>query len=100
MIKTTEDIIYNASKNQVGFYRSKRFIKWFHDEFPEAQMHHSLGSYSQKLKTSDYCSVPVNEEQHTQAEKDKSGFFIDNIPLLLSTMVKYMAYCDELLDKK
>lgn len=94
MIKSSEDIIYNSLKNKAGFHRSKKFKDWFHKEFPYMQQHHLFGSYSQKLKTSDYCSVPVTPAEHEEAEKDKSGFAIKNLPLMIEVLIKYIKYLE------
>ena len=61
------------------------------------QQHHLLGSYSQKLKTSDYCSVPVTPEEHQEAEKDKSGFAIKKLPLLIEVLTKYILHLEKVL---
>ena len=84
MIKTETDIIYNKLKNNVGFDRSKKhltFIRRF------GTPHHLFGSYSQSLKTSDYCTIPVTPEQHEIAEKNKSEFAIDNLYLLIYYLI-------------
>jgi len=84
MIKTETDIIYNKLKNNVGFDRSKKhltFIRQF------GTPHHLFGSYSQSLKTSDYCTIPVTPEQHEIAEKNKSEFAIDNLYLLIYYLI-------------
>lgn len=93
MIKSTEDIIFNACKNQVGFYRSEYFKEWFHKEYPGMEQHHNFGSYT-SIKTSDYCSVPVTHQQHQSAEKDKSQFAIDNLPLMLKVIIKYIVHLE------
>jgi hypothetical protein len=94
MVKNSDDIIYIALKNKVGFDRSKKFKDWFHKEFPGMQQHHLFGSYSQSLKTSDYCSVPVTAEQHEKAEKDKSGFAIANLALQFQVLIKYIKHLE------
>ena len=94
MIETTEDRIFNACKTGVGFCRSKKFKDWFHKEYPNMQMHHIFGSYT-AIKTSDYCSIPVTVEQHEVAERDKSGFAIDNLHVMIQTMVKYIVYLEK-----
>ena len=96
MIKTKEDILFNACKNVVGFDRSKRFKDWFHKKYDKEiyAMHHIFGSYSQSLKTSDYCSIPLSSTQHDKAEKDKSGYAVSCFPLLLTVMIAYIKYLE------
>jgi len=94
MIKTDNDILYNRIKNVVGFYRSDKFKKWFHEQFPGLQQHHCFGSFSQSIKTSDYCSIPVNEEMHKEAEKDKSNFAIEHLPNLINILQMYIHYLE------
>jgi hypothetical protein len=94
MIRSEIDIIYNNLKNRVGFHRSKKFIKWFHENYPGMQMHHLFGSYSQKLKTSDYCSVPVTAVQHAEAEKNKSEFAVRNLDKMIEVMQKYLIHLE------
>ena len=96
MIKTIEDRIFNACKTGVGFCRSKKFKDWFHKEYPGMQMHHLFGSYT-AIKTSDYCSVPVTAQEHEYAEKHKSEFAIDRLPLLFQVITKYILYLEEKL---
>ena len=94
MIKTKEDILFNGCKNVVGFDRSKKFKKWFHEKYENYQQHHLFGSYSQSLKTSDYCSIPLSSTQHDKAEKDKSGYAVSCFPLLLTVMIAYIKYLE------
>ena len=94
MIQTTEDRIYNNLKTNVGFHRSKKFKKWFHEEYPYTEMHHVFGSYT-GIKTSDYCSAPVNDKTHTYAEKHKSEFAIGVfLPLMINVMQRYIIYLE------
>lgn len=95
MIKTNNDILYNKLKNSVGFVRSKKFKKWFHEQYPGKEMHHVFGSYSQSIKTTDYCSIPVNlNHTESDAEKDKSNFAIENLDILLSVMIQYIIFLE------
>ena len=83
MIKSENDIIYNRLKNNVGFDKSKKhlaFIRKF------GTPHHLFGSYS-SIKTSDYCTIPVTPDQHELAERDKSGFAIDNLHVLIKYLI-------------
>lgn len=85
MIKTETDIIYNRLKNKVGFDKSKKhldFIRKF------GVPHHLFGSYSQSLKTSDYCTIPVTPEEHEYAEKHKSEFAIEKLDVLIQYLIK------------
>lgn len=94
MIKTENDILYNKIKNSIGFYRSKKFKDWFHKEYPGMEMHHCFGSVSQRLKTSDYCSVPVYPAIHKIAEKNKSDFAIEHLNAMILIMIKYIIYLE------
>ena len=91
--------LYIACKDKVGFYRSDRFKEWFHHTYPKKEMHHAYGSYSQSLKTSDYCSIPVTHKQHEEAEESKSQFAIDNQPLMLQVMIGYIIYLEQRADE-
>lgn len=94
MIQSKEDIIFNACKNKVGFYRSQKFKDWFHKKYPDKEMHHLFGSYT-AIKTTDFCSVPVEKKHSTsKAETDKSQFAIDSLPLLLEVMIAYILYLE------
>lgn len=99
MIKTSEDILYNRIKNAIGFDRSKKFKKWFHEKYPDLQMHHCYGSYT-GIKTSDYCSVPMWDELHYRAEKNKSDFAIEYLPFMLQTMISYIKFLENENDNK
>lgn len=57
------------------------------------ELHHTFGAYT-SIKTSDYCSVPVTHSQHQIAEADKSQFAIDNLPLMLQVMIKYIIHLE------
>lgn len=85
MIKTTEDIIYNRLKDRVGFDKSNSHLTFIRQY---GIPHHLFGSYSQSLKTSDYCTIPVTPEQHDFAEKNKSQFAIDNLHILIHYLIK------------
>ena len=90
--------LYVACKNKVGFHRSDRFKEWFHLQYPKKIMHHAYGSYSQSLKTSDYCSIPVTKKQHEDAERTKSEFAIEHQPLMLQVMIEYIIYLEGFLE--
>lgn len=94
LIKTSNDILYNRLKNSVGFDKSKKFKKWFHENYPGREMHHLFKSYSQSLKTSDYCSVPVTREEHLIAEKNSSDYAIDNLHIMIKVMIKYILFLE------
>ncbi len=93
MIKTVEDEIYNNLKTNVGFHRSKKFKKWFHNEYPEMEMHHVFGSYT-GIKTSDYCSVPIGHKDHTYAEIHKSESAMVFLPDMINVMQGYIIYLE------
>ena len=93
MIKTEKDQIYNRLKSTVGFYRSKKFKKWFHENYPNSEMHHVFGSYT-SIKTPDYCSAPLETEAHRAAEKNKSDAAIELLPIMLQVMQKYIIYLE------
>ncbi len=93
MIKTTEDIIYNNLKTSAGFHRSKKFRHWFHEEYPGTEMHHVFGSYT-AIRTSDYCSIPVNRAGHVYAERHKSEAAIEFLPKMINVMQKYIMYLE------
>ena len=85
MIRTETDIIYNRLKNNVGFDKSEKhlaFIRRF------GTPHHLFGSYSQSLKTSDYCTIPVTAEEHEIAEKNKSEFAVEKLHVLIQCLIK------------
>lgn len=94
MIKTLTDIIFNACKNQVGFYRSEYFKEWFHKEYPGMDMHHLFCSIG-PLKTSDFYSIPLTRQSHNLAHKDNSQFAIDNLPELFKVITKYILYLEK-----
>lgn len=93
MIKNTEDEIYNRLKNNIGFDKSKRFIKWQHENYPGKEIHHLAGSFT-GIKTSDYFSMPVFREEHLYAEKNKSQFCVDNLHLYLRILFEYIKYLE------
>lgn len=58
------------------------------------EQHHAFGSYT-SIKTSDYCSIPVPfNHANSDAEKNKSQFAIDNLPLMLQVMIKYTIHLE------
>ncbi len=93
MIKTENDIIFNRIKNTVGFHKSKKFKKWFHEVFEGAEQHHGCGSYS-GIKTSDYFSVPLTHQEHLEAEKNKSDFCVNNIEKFINVMQRYIIHLE------
>ena len=99
MIRTKEDEIYNRVKNNVGFDKSKRFIKWQHENYPNKEVHHLAGSFT-GIKTSDYFSMPVMREEHLHAEKNKSQFCVDNLHIYLRIFFEYVKDCEKELAKR
>ena len=93
MIKSELYILYIGLINTIGFHRSKKHLAFIR-QFGES--HHLFGSFSQSLKTSDYCTIPVTREEHQRAEKDKSAFAIAN----LGKLIKYLILRIEELEKK
>ena len=94
MIKTDNDILFNACKNVVGFDKSKKFKKWFHEKYQDSIQHHVFGSYT-GIKTSDYCSVPLTVRQHDIAEKCKSDYAVNCFPLLLTVLISYIKHLEK-----
>ena len=100
MIKNSDDIVYNSLKNKIGFDRAKNHLQWVGKNNPGKQLHHLFGSYSQSLKTSDYAVVPVTAEEHQKAEKDKSGFAIEKLPVLFNILVNRIKFLESQLKGK
>jgi len=86
MIKTENDVLYNKIKHSIGFARSEKHINWLKKLYPDREPHHLFGSYSQGLKTSDYCVLPLTREEHVEAEQNKSDFAINNLHKLIAVL--------------
>ena len=99
MIRTWKDELFNRIKDSIGFYVSGDHCKWLRETFPGREHHHLFGSYT-GLKTSDYGRLPVTREQHINAEKDKSGFAIDNLHNLISILIKRIRFLEQKLKEK
>lgn len=93
MINNENAILFHRLKTSVGFYRSKGFKVWFHQEYPGKEMHHLFLSYGSR-KTSDFCSVPVTREEHQQAHKDIHTFAIDHLPEMINVIISYILYLE------
>lgn len=91
MIKTENDVIYNSLKNKVGFEKDAAYLRFIRETYHQTP-HHLFGSFSQKLKTTDYTAIPVTEEEHREAELDKSNFAIKNLWKLIRTLIAYIQY--------
>jgi len=87
MIQTIKDQIYNKIKNNIGFDRSKKHLKWVKEKHPYCEPHHLFGSYTSK-KTSDYAVIPVTRAEHEYAEKHKSEFAIENLHKLINILIQ------------
>lgn len=87
--------LFISIKNTIGFHRAVHFMKWFHEKYPAMDPHHPFGSYG-KLKTSDYCCIPVTRIQHT-LEADNYEFAINNINMIFKIHIEYIQYLEDKL---
>lgn len=70
--------------------KSKRFLKWAKEKYPNLELHHILGSQT-GIKLCDYLVKPVTREQHLYAERNKSDFAIDNLHTSLNILFEYIS---------
>jgi len=91
-------IIFTRLKNVIGFHRSQQFKDWFHQRYPDKDIHHVFGSIG-KLKTSDYCSAPLGRIQHSTIPNE-ADWAIDNLELMIDCMIQYIRHLEELCNKE
>jgi len=88
---------YSHSKNeftryryQLGYEKSKRYMKWMKRKFPRLDLHHILGSFSGK-KMTDFLLVPLNHSYHINTvEKEKGKHFLEHLDLAIKYLKQYI----------
>lgn len=82
------EILYKQLRN-LPIYKSKKFLAWVKQKYPDKEVHHLLGSMT-GIKLNDYLVKPVQRQEHLEAEKHKQDFAIANLPQSLNILFQYI----------
>ncbi len=85
--------LFVMMKNVIPIYESKKFNKWFHENF-NTEQHHLLASFSHR-KTTNLLSCPVDDEEHQKAQANKINFAFENLPRTIAILIKYVQHIEE-----
>ena len=86
--RNTDKGLYKRLRN-LPVFRSKQYLQWVKEKYPEKERHHLIGSMT-GIKLNDYLLIPLTHSEHLEAEKNKSDFAIDNLHLSLKLLFEYV----------
>lgn len=79
---------FKKYRHTLPMYKSRRFLKWAKDKFPDYELHHILASVHGKKHT-DYLIVPLKPEQHTKIQRYASTFFYRYLSAAVIILLDY-----------
>ena len=90
---TPEKQTYLRFRHILGFQKSKRYLAWMKEKYPNKDLHHLLGSVKSK-KFTDYLVYPFEHNYHINVvEKQKSFYFRKYIGNSIS-LLQYYAWTE------
>ena len=84
---------FQLARHFVKHWRNPKYITWIHEEFPDMEIHHLLGSMG-PCKITDLLVVPIDRESHMEAQQSIDGTFNDYLPQSLNLLQKYITYLE------
>lgn len=82
------EVLYKQFR-ELPVFKSKDYIKWLHNQYPNKELHHLTGSMT-GIKLHDCFIVPLTREQHIKAETDKIGFFNNHLHEAIKNLITYL----------
>lgn len=69
-----EKEFFKKYRHALPMYKSKQYLRWVKERFPDYELHHILASVHGKKHT-DYLVVPLTPEQHAKIQRYAAAFF-------------------------
>lgn len=92
----TEKEIFTKFRYEMGFQRSKKYLVWLKEKYPNREPHHLLGSTIGK-KYTDYLVVMLTREEHKECEPkigtsiyNKAVMFVEYLPRAIKHLIEYV----------
>lgn len=93
-MKTDIEILFTRLRLELPIVRSKKFLSWAKESYPDKDLHHLLGS-SMKEKYTDLLIAPLEHwKDHPQAHKNLAVAFEEFLPLALTVLSKYIEHLE------
>lgn len=80
-------------RNETGFEKSDKYLKWLKLDNPGKEPHHILGSTIGR-KFTDYLIVMVDRPEHETAEKFKPYYFMIYLPKAINNLINYVKFLE------
>jgi len=81
---------YLRYRHILGFQKSKKYLKWVKEKYPNKDLHHLLGSVKGK-KYTDYLVYPFEHNYHLNVvEKQKAYYFCNYKDKAISLFTDYV----------
>lgn len=89
-MKTDVEILFSRMRNEINPVKSKKFMDWVKQQFPDKDLHHILGSYCGR-KGTDLLIVPIEHFEHIEkAHKNMVEYFERCLPISINLLVNYV----------
>lgn len=85
--------MYKALRHRIKPWKSKGFLSFMKERFPDKDLHHLLGSVG-PLKLTDLLVVPLSRQQHQSAHCEAETAFEDNLAEALNYVQQYITYLE------
>lgn len=77
-------------RNEINPVKSKKFLEWAKQQFPDKDLHHILGSYCGR-KGTDLLIAPIEHFEHIdKAHKNMTEYFERYLPISINLLVNYI----------
>lgn len=94
-MKTDIEILFYHFRDEIPNYKSKQFLEWFKNKYPNLDGHHLLGSPFGK-KSTDYLLAPIEHFEHTEiAHKNLVKYFEKYLATSIRILIQYVKYLEE-----
>lgn len=87
-IKKLSKQILGQLRDGIPPYKSKKYLKWVKERFPDYEIHHILGSHLGR-KNTDYLVVPLLPEVHRKIQKHYYKWIMPHLNTALLLLLEY-----------
>ena len=82
------EILYKQFR-ELPVFKSKGYIKWLKNKYPNKECHHLTGSMT-GIKLHDCFIAMVTRAEHIEAEKHKIEFFNNHLTEAIRNLINYL----------
>ena len=96
-MKTDIEILFERFRNELPRIKSKNFLAWAKEKYPNLDLHHLLAS-SSGLKFTDLLIVPLEHwTEHPEAHENLKIAFEKHLPTAIKILMLYVEFLEQKL---